>query len=246
MALVPAAERALRIFEAFERAGQPLTLSKLAEEIDAPISSCHNLIHTLMGGGYIFTLEAQRSFYPTRKLWNLAQAIASRDPLLDRILPTAEYLRDVTSETVVVGKRQDQTAIYLLVLEGLHTIRYVAQPGRTLPLHTSAVGKALVSTLNDADFNRWLDRDRLDQITGQSIINKTELRREIRSGKAQGYFTTHGENVADVGAIAVPISVGGETLAIAVAGPVERMSARQDDFVNKLHSAVRDLEGSRI
>src|SRR5882757_6509513 len=95
--LVPAAVRTLRIFEVFERFGQPLTLSRLAEEIDVPISSCHNLVRTLIAQGYLFSLESQRAFYPTRRIWDLANAIVAHDPILQRILPTVEKLRDATS-----------------------------------------------------------------------------------------------------------------------------------------------------
>jgi len=244
MVLVPAAERTLRIFEAFERSAQPLTLSRLAEEIDVPISSCHNLVRTLAGRGYLFSLETNRTFYPTRKLWEVSKNIIEHDPILQRIQGKVETLRDVTTETVIVGKRQDQIAIYLLVLEGLHTIRYVAHPGRTIPLHTSAIGKALLSTLDEEQLERWLKSSKLEKVTERSISDRTELRKDIRIGKGRGYFETAGENVDDVGALAMPIRIGGETLSIAVAGPVARMEANRSTLIDSMTTVLKDMQTS--
>ena len=240
--LVPAADRALRIFETFERIAHPLSLSKLAEEIEAPISSCHNLVRTLIGRGYLYSLESQRAFYPTGKLWVLGRAFSAHDPVLQRILPIVEQLRNATSETVIVGKRQDHTAMYLLVLEGSQSIRYVARVGRTIPMHTSAVGKALLSALDDKELNRWLGARRLEQVTPHSITDRDELRRDIHIGKQRGYFMTAGENVADVGAIASPIELIGELFAIAVAGPTPRIEANRQRILRSLKETVDALQ----
>lgn len=244
VALVPAAERTLRIFEAFQRGLQPLTLSKLAAEIEAPISSCHNLVRTLTSRGYLFSLESQRSYYPTRKLWDLANVIAAHDPVLGRIAATAERLRDATAETIIVGKRQGGVILYLLVLEGPQTIRYVAQPGRTIPLHTSAIGKALLSTLDDQDLDQWLTSRALKRITANSNVDPVSLGVEIRGGRALGYQTTAGENVADVGAIGMPVRVGGESMAIAVAGPTDRILSNRVSLVEALRASVERLSSS--
>lgn len=241
MTNVPAADRTLRVFEAFERNMKPLTLSKLAEEIGVPISSCHNLVRTLISRGYLFSVESQRALYPTGKLWELASNIAAHDPLLERLIPSAERLRDNTSETVIIGKRQGDTAFYLLVLEGLHTIRYMAKPGEAKPLHTSAIGKALLSFLDNGKMESWLRSRRLEKVTSDSITDHSKLRKEIMTGKSRGYFATSGENVPDVGAVAFPVRVGDENLAIAVAGPVARMGGNRQSIICALKETVDEL-----
>ena len=239
--IVPAAVRTLRVFEVFEHSGEPLTLSRLAEELDVPISSCRNLVQTLIGRGYLFSLEAQRTFYPTRRLCDLANAIASRDPILQRMFPAVGQLRDATGETVIVGKRQDQIALYLLVLESAQTIRYVAASGRTIPLHTSAIGKALLSTLSEKELTQWLGTRRLVKATAKSIINHGELQREVATGRTRGYFLTAGENVPDVGAVSCVLRVAGETFAIAVAGPTVRIQSNRQAIVRLLTETIAKL-----
>ena len=243
--LAPAADRALRILETFERIGEPLTLSRLAEEIGAPISSCHNLVRTLSGRGYLFSLDSQKAFYPTRKLWDLASSIVSNDPILQQILPRAEALRDATSETVLVGKRQDFTALYLLTLEGTQNIRYVSAPGRKIPLHTSAIGKALLSTMTDEEFEAWLQTGKLEKITAKTITDCEVLRQEIRNGKARGYFVNSGENVADVSAIAAVFMMNRDAFAIGVAGPTTRIVAARPSILRALKEAIGEFRSAK-
>ena len=241
--LAPAADRALRILETFERIGEPLTLSRLAEEIDAPISSCHNLVRTLSSRGYLFSLDSQRTFYPTRKLLDIANSIFANDPVLQQILPHAQSLRDATSETVIVAKRQEFSALYLLTLDSPQNIRYVSEPGRRILLHSGATGKALLSTLDDDELTKWLGSRRLEQVTPKTITDHEKLRKDIRAGEARGYFTNSGENISDVSAIAVAFKLRREAFAIGVAGPTGRIHEERHAILRALKETVAVIDG---
>ncbi|MCZ6575242.1 MAG: IclR family transcriptional regulator, partial [Gammaproteobacteria bacterium] len=55
------------------------------------------------------------------------------------------------------------------------------------------------------------------------------------------YFITRGENVADVTAIAVSLTIDEEVVGIAVAGPIHRMEANLDSYVQQLQAARQAL-----
>ena len=141
---VRTAVRTLGIFEAFEAEHRPMPLSRLAEQVGIPVSTCHGLIGTLMNRGYLYSVAHTREFYPTRRLLDIAETIVAHDPFLERIRAPLTQLRDRTGETVIVGKRQGDQVLYLDVIEGLHTVRYTARPGEYKPLHSSSIGKALL------------------------------------------------------------------------------------------------------
>src|SRR3972149_3680140 len=121
---VKTAGRTLDLFEAFARAGKPLSLSQLARAIDAPVSSCFGTGRTLEARGYLYEVKARAGYYPTPLLFEHARAIASRDPLAERFVPLLEKLRDQTGETVLLAQRLAPQGGYLSVLDGLHRIRY--------------------------------------------------------------------------------------------------------------------------
>ncbi len=240
-AAVTAVERALAMIEAFAAARRPLSLTELSRSIGAPKSSCHAIVGTLVENGYLYSLSRPRSLYPTRRLHDLAREILAHDPFIDLATPSLEALRDATGETVIFGKRQGDAVIYLQVIEGPNPIRYSAGPGERKPLHSSAIGKALLGSLRDADLRTLLDRLELPAVTGATLVDRKALHGDLVKGRRRGWYVTRGENVADVWAVATTLVIDGETLAVAVAGPRHRMEASLDEFARRLLSTCSDL-----
>ena len=57
---VKSASRTLDLFEVFAREQQPLTLSEVAAALDAPLSSCFNLVRALKGRGFLYGVGTRR------------------------------------------------------------------------------------------------------------------------------------------------------------------------------------------
>lgn len=239
---VRSADRTLGIFEAFEAELRPMPLSRLAERVGVPISSCHGLVATLLKRGYLYSVAPTKEFYPTRRLLDVAQRIVAHDPFLERIKPLLTEIRDRTQETVIVGKRQGEAVLYLEVVEGLHTVRYTARPGEYKPLHSSAIGKALLGSLAPDALREWMERNGIPRITAHTLTTPEQLYADLAAGRERGYFMTHGENVLDVAAVAIPMRLNNDWLGIAVAGPSHRMAHREAELGARLLDARQRLE----
>jgi IclR family acetate operon transcriptional repressor len=220
---VKTAGRTLDLFETFAKAQTPLSLSELARALNAPPSSCFNLIRALQARGYLYAMQSRRQLYPTRRLFEVASAIARGEPWMARIEPVLIGLRDETQETVILGKRQGNQVVYLCVIEGPQTIRYSSQAGALKPLHSSSIGKALLGALDPAGRAELVKQLPLERVTGATITDRNRLLADLDRGRKQGYFVTAGENVADVMAVAATVRLGSEIYGIAVAGPMHRM-----------------------
>lgn len=240
---VKTAVRTLEAFEAFGRIKKPLTLSELARALGVPLSSCHGLVATLRDRGYVYSVGDNRQVYPTRRIFDVAEAIVRHDPLLEAAAPVLQRLRDDTGETVILGTREGDGVVYLDVIEGLHTIRYSAKPGEIKPLHSSAIGKAVLASLDEPDLAKTLSRLTLEGITDATLTEENSLRRDLEKGRKNGIFVTRGENVPDVMGMASPASPGGQPLALALAGPIGRMDEKFDAHAERLRQAARDLSG---
>jgi len=238
---VKTAVRTLEAFEAFGLSQRPLTLSELARAIGAPISSCHGLVVTLKNRGYIYSVGTGRQVYPTRRLLDVAESIARNDPLLEIVEPVLTRLRDDTGETVILGTREGDGVVYLDVVEGLHTIRYSARPGDIKPLHSSAIGKAMLASLDEEALAKTLSSIVLERVTPVTLTDEATLQRDLTEGRRRGFFVTRGENVADVMGMAVPAAPVGQAVAVALAGPIERMDRSFDTHAEKLRMAAREL-----
>ncbi len=243
---VKSADRALAVLEVFSDLGKPLSLSELSRLTSTPISSCHGLVHTLKQRGYLYALQGSRQFYPTKRLEQMALAIARHDPILARLVPHMQALRDITGETIILGKSHDQNVIYLEVVEGTATIRYTAQAGEQKPLHSSAIGKAILAHLDAHTLAQTVATLPLTRITDNTITSIRKLHADIKLTRQRGYSLTRGENVADVMAIAIAIDLGGgqDPVGLAVAGPLQRMQDKLEQQIEALCAAKSRLDAA--
>ncbi len=239
---VKTAGRTLSLFEAFYQRKAPMTLTQLAAALEAPISSCHGLVRTLSARGYLYTAEQSRAIYPTKRLFEIAGEIAAHDPILESVGPILARLRDTTGETVLLGRRQDDGVLYLEVIEGSHTVRYSARSGDIKPLHSSAIGKALLGRLDPPALADTLARLDMAAYTPHTIVERAKLEEDLHTSRRRGTFITRGENVVDVMAIAITALVNGEVLGVAVAGPLARMETDEAGHTAHLLAARDTLE----
>jgi IclR family transcriptional regulator, acetate operon repressor len=245
---VKTAGRTLDLFETFAKTQTPLSLSELARAVHAPPSSCFHIIRTLQARGYLYSVQPKRQLYPTRRLFDVARAIVAGELWIVRIEPVLEQLRNHTKETIILGKRQGDQVVYLLVLEGPQSIRYSSQAGALKPLHSSAIGKALLGALAPAELQDLLQRLPLPRVTMATITDREVLLTDLDQGRKRGYFVTKGENVVDVMAVAATVRLGGDSYGIAIAGPVHRMENDLADHVSALTAAgvtIKEMTSER-
>lgn len=238
---VKAADRTLDLFEAFDRGGRPMSLSEIAAAMEIPISSCHGLVNTLVSRGYLRTVGTQRTYYPSRLLYELGKSLLARDPILTKVAPVLEALRDKCGETVVLAKRTDRFVQYLLVLETEKTIRFSASVGDLRSLHSSALGKALLGSMPEdrrVALAQALDYERF---TANTVANARRLLADVAAGEQRGWHMTRGESVNDVAAVARAVQLGGEFYAVAIAGPLSRMEPVLEKHARLLAATVAEL-----
>src|SRR5690606_25684648 len=218
---VKTALRGIEIIEIFAREGKPLSLTELSRQLEAPVSSCLNLVRTLTGLGYLDETAPRQGYYPTGRLLAMAQRIARADPILERIGPTLAALRDAVAETVVLAKLgHDGEVVYLDVLPSPHPISYVADPGAQRHLHSNSLGKALLSLMNEAERRKLMKGREMERLTERTLVTLEDLERELKVSAERGWFQNLGESIPDVGAVAWPVQISGGEYAVSIAGPL--------------------------
>ncbi|QJW83325.1 IclR family transcriptional regulator [Ramlibacter terrae] len=241
---VKAADRTIDLFEAFDKSGRPLSLSELAAAMEIPISSCHGLVNTLVTRGYLSPVGRQRAYYPTRLLFELGRNILARDPVLSRVTPLLEGLRDKCGETVVLARRLDRFAQYLLVLEANKTIRFSAQTSVLRSLHSSALGKALLGSMPEPKRTEIANSLDYERVTSATLPTAKRLLADVAAGEARGWHLTRGESVSDVAAVARSVLLAGEYHAVAIAGPLVRMEPMLEKHARLLASVGAEMEAA--
>jgi len=157
--------------------------------------------------------------------------------VLQRVRPVLEAVRDETGETVTLSKIQGSRLICLLVIDSPQVIRPVLTAGTLRPLHSTATGKALLSTLDDAVRKAVLEEAGLAKLTSKTIVSRTKLDAQIKESAARGWFQNEGESVPELSGVAVPLKISNDAYAISVMGPSYRMDGHQERFAQVLMGA---------
>lgn len=241
---VKAARRTMEVFETFAQEQRPLSLTDIVNALGSPMSTCLYLVRTLERLGYLYPVGGKRTIYPTRKLYEVATAIAASEPWIARIEPRLKALRDNSRETVILGKRQDRQVVYLAVYEGPETIRYVARVGDLKPLHSSAIGKALLAAMDEKCLARLLGKISLSSITPSTLTDEASLLENLKQARDRGYTVSRAENVPDVMAVARTLELDGNVYGIALAGPLHRMEEAFEEQSERLRIACEAITGS--
>jgi len=220
---VPAAQRALHVFECFARERRPLTNSELAQMLDLAGSSCSDLVHTLIESGYLLRTPKGRLLYPTSRLLNQVRRFGSTDPLQIFAAEALELLSKRSGETSMSGYLAGVKVTVFACQESPRALRYVLRPGTEVDVHSTALGKAILGALAPPERNTLIDLLPMTATTPHSIQDRDALRTEIELGIGKGFFIARDEGGEGVTAIGIAGEINGSVTALSLVGPTARM-----------------------
>ncbi|MCL1961655.1 MAG: IclR family transcriptional regulator [Desulfovibrionaceae bacterium] len=224
----------MSLFELFAREKRELSNSDLARLMDLPESSCSDLLHTLHEQGYLIRTARSRRFYPTARLLAVAKEISASDPVYTVASEAAELLRDKTGETGLVGRVEGGVVKILAFTAGWHPLRYVQSVGDKLSLHVSALGKAALALGAPEEAARQLRLKPLKKLCAGTITDLALLEAQIEQTRKQGWILVENEGGDGLSALAVAGYVGGQPIALSVAGPTDRFRQNREPYLAAL------------
>jgi DNA-binding IclR family transcriptional regulator len=222
--------RGLDILETLAAADETgLNLSGVAEAVGLDKATVSRLLHTLASTGYVTQNEDTRRYRLTAKILRVAhQGVATRLDLLSVARPYLRRLLDEYNETVYLGVMQDLRVVHIDRLESTNPIQLVCAVGQTLPLHSTALGKAMLSALPEVEREEKMARIDFAPRTERSIHDAAEFREEIRRIRRRGFAIDDRESEPAGACVAAAImgADGRPVGAISVSGPDFRIRDR--------------------
>jgi DNA-binding IclR family transcriptional regulator len=225
---VRALSRGLAVVEAMAGAAAPLGPREVAELTGLDPATTSRLLGTLVDEGYV-KRAGQGKYALTSKLLVLAASAGVVSGLRDVARPVMQELRDSYEETIHLGIVEDDRVVYIEKLEPAHQrVALVTAVGQSMPVHSTALGKAILAELPPAARDAILDRVELTARTPETITTRPVLLAELERTHRQGYGVDHGENLPDASCVAAPIWAGGGevTAALSMSSPTFRIADR--------------------
>jgi IclR family acetate operon transcriptional repressor len=202
------------------------TVAELARETDVTKAAAYRILATLERRGYVATYERVRRYSLGQVFRSYIQAVEASDRLLEAARPAMRTLWEATGETVNLGVLAQGRVLYVDILESPQALRATSSVGSLDTLHSTALGKAILSRLPSAERERLLADAQLVPRTARTETDPLRLRQAIERAALEGTAVDDEENEIGMRCVAAPIlnSDGRPLAAISISGPSSRVS----------------------
>ncbi len=234
---INAVARTLKVLEAFNR--QPsASLTELATRTGLVKSAVFRILYTLGQLGYVDKTAGGR--YSLSARWG-HMASDARPPrnLIRLASPLMATLLSRFQETVNLGVLDGGEVLYIHVLESPHAFRLAAHAGMRSPLHSTALGKCLLSRRPLEEVSAMLKARPIRRLTARTIRDRAVFLRELARVRSHGFALDNGEDSIGARCVAAPILNNADEViaAISISGPASRVRPERD---REMAKAVMD------
>ena len=229
--VVQSVDRTIDVLEALAEVGGIARSKEIAHAADLPVPTVHRLLATLNVRGYVLQLPDRRYALGARlvRLGDVAaqQAGAQVQPALDRLV---EQLQ----ETVNLAFLTQDSMTYVAQASSHRSMRMFTEVGRRVALHTSGVGKAVLTTMPEARVR--------DALGGLSARTAAAVLHEVKLSRRRGYAIDDEEQEVGVRCLAVAVPGGPAPAGLSVSGPSSRLEPSvYAEVAMRLHATADEL-----
>ena len=222
---VQALDRALGLLEHLAR--QPgLTLSQLADATDLPVATVFRALVTLQGHSMVEVEEPGQYWHIGPGAFRIGTAFLRRTKVVERAQGPMEALMRETGETANLGIEVQGEVLFLAQVETNEAIRAFFPPGTKGPMHSSGIGKALLSWFSPEKVDDIIARQGLAKFTSLTLTSEGLLQRDLARTRERGYAIDDQERTEGMRCIAAPIfgTNGLPVAGLSVSGPAFRLA----------------------
>jgi IclR family KDG regulon transcriptional repressor len=239
--------KALAMIEELASSPRALSAIQLSRQLKVPRSTIYRLLQTLARHGFIVREDGMACYRLSFKLLDLGHRVLERTDLLEAARPILRDLSARFRETVHLAVEEDGRMVYLDKVEGSAPFCTHSRPGRRVPMHCTALGKAVLAYLPAERVRAILGRHGLQGHTARTIVSYAGMVEELESVRRRGYALDDVEFEEGVRCVGAPVldHRGVPMAAISVSAPVSRMSKAQARRTGKiLCAAVAGVSGA--
>lgn len=222
-------EKAMGLLNIVSSARNPMTFTELLRTAHLPKATLHRILATLMREGLLRHDPYAKTYRLGFRLLELAHEVWSDFDLRLAAQDEMVRLRDTLIETTLLAVLDGSSVVLVASEEAARDTSHKSKVGLRVPLHATAVGKAILAYLDAPRQLALLQALPMQAYTGRTLTNLQDLRSELDLTRARGYAIEYQEHGDDVVAVAAPIfDIEGRPIgAVGISSRPERMSEAQ-------------------
>src|SRR5256714_14874467 len=202
--MIQSVDRAARILKALAGGPGRLGVSELSDRIGLAKGTVHGLLRTLQSHGLVEQHPDSDKYQLGPQLLQLSNRYLDLSELRSCPLAYSEALAGRADEAVRVGAFHGDGMLVVHHVFRPDTSLQILEVGSLLPLHATALGKAVLAYL-DRDVRDDLVGAKPAKLTGQTLVTAAALGRDLDAVRGRGYALEKEEAVLGEGGVAAPI-----------------------------------------
>lgn len=214
-------EKGLSILALLKDAREPLGVREIARRLDLSPAVAQRLLNTLAAQSYVEQEGSSRRYQIGYAVLGLAQHVFQRGRLLALAEAELQAMAAGGCFNGFLGVRRGSVGVYVLAVQSDSPVVIRAHPGESMPLHSTALGKALLFDATDELVANFLGNGPFQRLTERTVTDLDQFNKQLHVARSLGYATAISENVEGVISVGAPIHDAGGLLiaAISVAFP---------------------------
>jgi IclR family transcriptional regulator, acetate operon repressor len=202
----PSVERALELLGTLAEAGPDgMTLSDLGRSLEVSKSSAYAILQTMLAHGFVADSGEGmgRRYRLGMALARLGDIVTSQIALRDVAVPVLRSLTAATGLTSRVAVFDEPHAVVIGSIDAANSaIQFASNLFKRELMHSSAVGKSMLATLDEEHVRSLLRQAGMPRKTSRTITDPDEMLRELEDVAQQGYALDDEEDVDGVFCVA--------------------------------------------
>jgi DNA-binding IclR family transcriptional regulator len=212
------------ILDAFTAEDHGVGFAELRRRTGLPKATLHRLAGELVAARLLDRVDGQ--FHLGGHLFQLGLRASVERGLVEVATPFLEDLYERTHETVHLGLREGTEVVYVLKIGGHRQAPAPSRLGGRMPLHATAIGKALLAYA-PGDVRAAVLRGPLERLAPRTVTAPGLLADQLAEVVAGGVAFEFEESAVGIVCVGAPVVAGVVLAAISVAGPVSRFQPRR-------------------
>ena len=219
--LIGSVQRALRLLEAASVHEEGRPAKALAREVGLALGTTYHLLRTLTFEGYLRRLP--NGNYVLGEGVSHLLSLGTYQAALSRARPVLATLRDQTRAAAYLSLYEDGEIVLRDLTDAPYAPRIDLWVGFHDAAHATALGKAVLASLEPAELREYLAAHPLSDLTPRTITNGGRLLEDLERVRASGIAVDAEEYTIGNACVAAPVRAPGVTGAVGLSFPARRL-----------------------
>ncbi|MFC6704286.1 IclR family transcriptional regulator [Flexivirga alba] len=218
--------KATTVLQSFTVEDHGVRFTEVQRRTGLPKSTLHRLLREMVSLR-LLDLEGDR-YRLSGQLFELGMRASVERDLLEVAMPFLEDLYERTHEVVHLGIREGTEVVYVAKLNGHRPVRSPSRLGGRMPLHATAIGKALLAHAPE-EIRREVLTGSLPRLAPRTVVAPALLSAQLEDVVETGIAHENEESSVGLTCIAAPVfnSADRAIAAVSITGTVGRMRPAQ-------------------